>query len=161
MVGGMACAQSGGVDVKPVSPGGNTPPAVSSGPQLSPGEVKPGVDGSLSPEQKKELLASEDEIFKFASKDTGLPIQHAVKTVFVTRQAVHDDLRKKFDEDKGAKRMERSELVMKKFGMLDQDFKLKPFLLSLLTEQIEGFYDSKKKTMNLLDWGPRLKSRSR
>jgi hypothetical protein len=68
--------------------------------------------------------------------------------------AVAAELRKKFDEDEGAKRMERSELVLKKFGMLDRDFHLRPFLLSLLTEQIAGYYDTKTQTMNLLDWVP-------
>src|SRR5208337_427289 len=37
-------------------------------------------------------------------------------------------------------------------GLIDQDFDLKPFLLALLKEQIEGYYDSKTKTVNLLDW---------
>ena len=51
-----------------------------------------------------------------------------------------------------AKRMQRSEIVLKKFGLLDRDFDLKPFLLSLLKEQIEAYYDPKTKTVNLLDW---------
>jgi hypothetical protein len=72
--------------------------------------------------------------------------------VFLSREQVNKELREKFDEDKGNKRMQRSELVLKKFGLLDQDFHLRPFLLSLLTEQIAGFYDNKKKTMNLLNW---------
>ena len=42
--------------------------------------------------------------------------------------------------------------MLKKFGLLDRDFHLRPFLLSLLTEQIAGFYDNKTKTVNLLDW---------
>ena len=41
---------------------------------------------------------------------------------------------------------------MKKFGLLDHDFELKPFLLALLKEQIEAYYDSKTKTVNMLDW---------
>ncbi len=31
-------------------------------------------------------------------------------------------------------------------------FNLRPFLISLLTEQVAGFYDNKTKTVNLLDW---------
>ena len=42
--------------------------------------------------------------------------------------------------------------MLKKFGLLDRDFQLRPFLISLLTEQIAGFYDNKTKTVNLLDW---------
>ena len=42
--------------------------------------------------------------------------------------------------------------MLKKFGLLDRDFALKPFLLELLDEQIEAYYDSKTKTVNMLDW---------
>ena len=42
--------------------------------------------------------------------------------------------------------------MLKKFGLLDRDFALKPFLLALLKEQIEAYYDSKTKTVYMLDW---------
>ncbi len=61
-------------------------------------------------------------------------------------------LDEKFNEDESAKRLQRDEIVLKKFGLLDHDFELKPFLLALLKEQIEAYYDSKTKTVNLLDW---------
>ena len=123
-------------------------------PKLQEGQTTVIVDQPLSKAQEKQLLADANEIFEFVSKDTGLPIEHSVKKVFITRDKVNSELRKKFDEDKSNKRMERSELVLKKFGLLDNDFNLRPFLLSLLTEQIAGFYDNKTKTMNLLDWVP-------
>jgi hypothetical protein len=121
-------------------------------PVLESGQTTITIDKFLTPKQEKDLLASEDKILHFVSKDTELPILAAVKCKFVSRESVAKDLRKKFDEDKGAKRMERSELVLKKFGLLDESFQLKPFLLSLLTEQIAGFYDNKTKVMNLLNW---------
>jgi hypothetical protein len=102
--------------------------------------------------QAKELFRSVDEILSFVSTDTKLPIDHSVKRKLISRDEVNHYLKEKFDEDEGAKRMERSEIVLKKFGLLDQDFHLRPFLLSLLTEQIAGFYDNKTKTVNLLDW---------
>ncbi len=106
----------------------------------------------MTKEQAKELFRSVDEILSFASSDTKLPIEHTVKRKLISRDEVNRYLREKFDEDEGAKRMERSEIVLKKFGLLDRDFHLRPFLLSLLTEQIAGFYDNKTKTVNLLDW---------
>ena len=118
------------------------------------GQASGAEDTILTAEQEKKLLGSEDEILKFVSKDTGLPIVSPVKCRFISRDAVAKDLRKKFDEDKDTKRMERSELVLKKFGLLDRDFHLRPFLLSLLTEQIAGYYDNKTKEMTLLDWVP-------
>ena len=112
------------------------------------------VDKLLTQAQQDAVMADADNIFQFASKMTGLPIEHPVKRMFVSRDEVSKELREKFDEDKGNKRMERSELVLKRFGLLEPDFQLRPFLLSLLTEQIAGFYDNKTKTMTLLNWVP-------
>ena len=67
-------------------------------------------------------------------------------------------LEEKFNEDEGAKRLQRDEIVLKKFGLLDRDFELKPFLLALLKEQIEAYYDSKTKTVNMLDWVDRRRA---
>jgi hypothetical protein len=139
--GGQGASQQGGQQT--------TPPQLESGQTTIVEDAKPLTKG-----QEKELLGDADSIFEFVSKDTQLPIEHPIKKVFVTRDKVNAELRKKFDEDKSEKRMERSELVLKKFGLLDRDFQLRPFLLSLLTEQIAGFYDNKTKTMNLLDWVP-------
>ncbi len=121
-------------------------------PVLESGQTNIVVDSRLTKEQEKDLLGSEEQILQFVSRDTQLPIQAPVKCRFISRDAVSKELRKKFDEDKSNQRMERSELVLKKFGLLDRDFQLRPFLLSLLTEQIAGFYDNKTKQMNLLDW---------
>jgi hypothetical protein len=147
----------------PEKPGTSTPapgaPVPSTAPGVTPPELQSGqttivVDKPLTKDQEKQLLGDAEEIFQFVSKDTQLPIEHSIKKTFITRDKVNEELRKKFDEDKSEKRMERSELVLKKFGLLDRDFQLRPFLLSLLTEQIAGFYDNKTKTMNLLDWVP-------
>ncbi|ODU55849.1 MAG: hypothetical protein BGO25_06420 [Acidobacteriales bacterium 59-55] len=104
--------------------------------------------------QAKELFRSVDTILKFVSSDTQLPIEHPVKRKLVSREQVNHYLTKKFDEDENTKRLERSEIVLKKFGLLDRDFNLRPFLVSLLTEQIAGFYDNQSKTVNLLNWIP-------
>lgn len=106
----------------------------------------------ITPAQAKELFASVDTILQFASGDSKLQIKTKVKRRLTTRDAVEKYLEDKMKDDKDAKRMERSEIVLKKFGMLDEDFHLQPFLVSLLKEQIAGYYDSKTKTVNLLDW---------
>ncbi|MEO9071739.1 MAG: hypothetical protein ABI286_02165 [Edaphobacter sp.] len=115
-------------------------------------KAQSGAQAPMTKDQAKELFRSVDEILSFVSSDTKLPIEHKVKRKLISRDQVNRYLREKFDEDEGAKRLERSEIVLKKFGLLDRDFHLRPFLLSLLTEQIAGFYDSKTKTVNLLDW---------
>ena len=108
----------------------------------------------ISPQEADELFHEVDEILKFASKDSGLPVKREVKRRLTNRDEVVAYLEKNMREDKSAQRVQRSELVLKKFGLLPHDFKLSPFLVGLLREQIAGYYDAKTKTMNLLDWVP-------
>jgi hypothetical protein len=108
--------------------------------------------GKITPEQERKLFSLVDELIKFSSDETGLPIKSSVKRQITSRTAVESYLKQKFEEDESAKRMQRSEIVLKKFGLLDRDFALKPFLLALLKEQIEAYYDAKTKTVTMLDW---------
>lgn len=116
----------------------------------------PAADSSgathITPEQAKQLFDLVDVLMKFSSDETGLPIKATVKRTLTTRAAVESYLEEKFNDDQSAKRLQRDEIVLKKFGLLDHDFDLKPFMLILLKEQIEAYYDSKTKTVNMLDW---------
>ncbi len=136
------------------NPPAQTAPAP--GAQTTPTPGAPSGAGSsetlITPGQAKELFASVDSIMKFDSGDSGLPIESQVKRQLISRAAVEEYLEKKLNDDKDSKRLERDEIVLKKFGLLDRDFALKPFLLILLKEQIEAFYDTKTKTINLLNW---------
>ncbi len=106
----------------------------------------------ITPEQARQLFALVDQLLQFSSQQTGLPIKHTVKRRLTTRAAVQKYLDRQFNDDKGAKRLQQDEIVLKKFGLLDRDFNLKPFLVALLKEQVEAYYDTKTKTVNLLDW---------
>jgi hypothetical protein len=102
--------------------------------------------------QAKELFRSVDEILQFVSRDTGLPIKHKVKRKLITREKVESYVEKRMKDDKDTQRLERSQLVLKKFGMIPQNYDLHSEFLRLLSEQVAAFYDSKTKTVNLLDW---------
>ncbi|MDE3161801.1 MAG: hypothetical protein KGL64_00960, partial [Acidobacteriota bacterium] len=115
-------------------------------------KTEPGANTHITPEQAQKLFGMVDELLKFSSEESGLPVKQEVKRQLTTRAAVESYLKEKLDDDQDAKRMQRSEIVLKKFGLLDRDFDLKPFLLQLLGEQIEAYYDPKTKTVNLLDW---------
>lgn len=141
------------------TPAPQTPPPGQAPSPGKPNAPLPGKSGSaaggethITPDEAKELFGLVDELLKFSSGETGLPIKSEVKRRLTTRAAVESYLKEKFDEDEDAKRMQRSEIVLKKFGLLDRDFDLKPFLLALLKEQIEAYYDPKEKMVNLLDW---------
>ncbi|HMC31128.1 MAG TPA: hypothetical protein VKL99_09855 [Candidatus Angelobacter sp.] len=106
----------------------------------------------ITPVEAKELFRSMDEILRFASQDTGLPIKKKVKRTIVSRAQVEKYIGDKFKDDADRIRFERSELVQKKFGLLPREFDLHAFLIKLLAEQVAGYYDEKTRTMNLLDW---------
>lgn len=108
----------------------------------------------ITPDQAKQLFGSVDAILQFDSQTTGLPIRRSVKRRLVSRDEIEQYLNKQLRDDRTAKRLQRSELVLKKFGLLDRDFDLQPFLVRLLREQIAGYYDDKTGTVNLLDWIP-------
>lgn len=124
------------------------PPPPPGEPQQAPqGEVK------ITPRQAEELFHSVDEILQFDSKQTGLPIKHEVKRKLTSRDEVESYLTKHLN-DEDTQRLRRSELVLKKFGLLPRDFNLQTFLVALLKEEVAGYYDPKTKTVNLLDWVP-------
>ncbi len=107
---------------------------------------------TISPQEAKELFKSVDEILDFASQDTKLPIKEPVKRRLVERNEVQSYIQTNMKEDKDAQRLERSEIVLKKFGLLPRNFDLQTFLVALLKEQVAGYYDPKTKTVNLLNW---------
>src|SRR5579862_3345113 len=124
-----------------------TKPAPPTGEPPQQGDVK------ITPRQAEELFHSVDEILQFDSKQTGLPIRHEVKRKLTSRDEVESYLTKHLN-DEDTQRLRRSELVLKKFGLLPHDFNLEAFLVSLLKEEVAGYYDPKTKTVNLLDWVP-------
>lgn len=106
----------------------------------------------ITPAERDELFKSVDEILRWVSRNTGLPIRHEIKRRLSTRDEVQKYVEERMAEDEDQKRLERSELVLKKFGLLPRDFKLREFMIALLKEQVAGFYDSRTKTVHLLDW---------
>jgi hypothetical protein len=120
----------------------------------SPNSNSPDKEQKISPAEAKELFLSVDQILKFASRDSGIPIKHPIKSKLTSRDEVVSYLEKNMREDKSAQRVYRSELVLKKFGLLPRDFHLEAAVVAMLREQVAGYYDPKSKTMNLLDWVP-------
>ena len=129
------------------TPGQTPPPPTAHSPNQADAPTPP-----MTKAQRKQLLDSVDSMLAFVSTDTALPIRHKVKRKLISREEVTRYLNKRMEDDESTKRLQRSEIVLKKFGLLDRSFDLQPFLVSLLTEQIAGFYDNKTKTVNLLDW---------
>ncbi len=136
-----ALAQSAAQAAKPAPPAGRNSQSPSA--QL---------ETHITSEQAQELFRSVDEILQFASRDSGLPVRHSVKRALVSRDQAMKYIEGRMGSDQDAQRLNRSALVLKKFGLLPREFDLQTFLVSLLREQVAGYYDPKSKTVNLLDW---------
>src|SRR5437868_7473866 len=122
--------------------------AASAGTSAAPKETKPKV----SPREAQEFFRSLDSILQFVSDDTGLPIKHPVKKDLAGRDEVEKSTNERMENDEDTKRLRRAEVVLKKFGFVPRDFDLQSFLVSLLREQVAGFYNTKNHTVYMLDW---------
>lgn len=140
----LPAAQAPTTTQEPTKP---LPPPEKPQQQQSDSEVK------ITPRQAEQLFHSVDEIMQFDSKQTGLPVKHDVKRKLTSRDEVYAYLTQHLN-DEDVQRLRRSELVLKKFGLLPHDFNLETFLVALLKEEVAGYYDPKTKTVNLLDWVP-------
>jgi len=151
----LGWGQAGRQSVTAQGPTQSPPPEQKPAPSQSQSQA---ADSQVQPEhqltkaEEKELLDSVDAILKIQSADTGLPIKHDVKRQFTDRDNVEKFFVERFQKDEEAQRLKRSEIVLKKFGLVPRDFYLEGFMLELLREQVAGYYNSDNKTVYLLNW---------
>src|SRR5271165_434476 len=110
-------------------------------PQTPSAAAQPDATTKITPQEAEQLFRDVDTILDYASKDSSLPEKHNVKRRLASREEVVAYLHKNMDEDKDVQRLKRTELVLKKFGLLPREFNLQAFLIGLLEEQVAGYYD--------------------
>jgi hypothetical protein len=108
----------------------------------------------MSAEDAKKLFSSVDKIIQFASEDSGFPRRVAVKRQMVGKADVEKFMRAQQAKQEYAERFARSELTMKKFGLLPRNFDLNAFLVRSGGQEIAGYYDDETKTISMLNWVP-------
>jgi hypothetical protein len=91
-------------------------------------------------------------VLKETSELRGLAILRPVKSGTQSRDEIQRFLIKNMDEDTTAAEMHASEVSLKKLGLVPKDFEFRPFIISLLTEQVAGYYDPKQQEFFLADW---------
>jgi hypothetical protein len=121
-------------------------------PPLPPKPPTPKPEYHITPEEAKALFRNVQDTLQFVSKDTGLPIERPVAPALADRAQVAAYIQQQEQDDPDKARFERAEVVMKKFGLLPQDFNLDQFFTDVLREQVAGYYDPKTKKIFLLDW---------
>jgi hypothetical protein len=91
-------------------------------------------------------------VLKETSELRQLPILRPVKSGTQSREEIQRFLIKNMDEDTTAAELHASEVSLKKLGLVPADFQFRPFIISLLTEQVAGYYDPKQQEFFLADW---------
>jgi hypothetical protein len=108
----------------------------------------------MSDADAKKLFSSVDEILTFAAGDTGFPQKANVKRRLVSSADVEKYTREQEAKESFAQRFTRSELTLKKFGLLPRDFDLREFLVKANGKGIAAYYDFDTKTISMLNWIP-------
>jgi hypothetical protein len=109
------------------------------------------ADVRMTEGEGKELFKSVDKVFDFASEDTGFAKHGAVKKAVVGQVDIEKFTKNRLARAEYSQRFARSELTMKKFGLLPRDFDLKEFLVKANGQSIAGLYDEETKTIWLLN----------
>ena len=108
----------------------------------------------MTERDKQEIFSSVDKILAFASQDTGLTRPAKVGRELLGQADVEQRVQQRMEDDKSAQRLERTELALKKFGLLPRDFQMRGVAASIAGENIAAFYDPKTKTIYLMNWMP-------
>jgi phosphopantetheinyl transferase (holo-ACP synthase) len=108
----------------------------------------------MSDADAKELFKSVDKIVAFASEDSGFPKRTSVKRRLVGSAEVEQYTRDEQAKEGYAQRFARSEMTMKKFGLLPREFNLREFVVKANGKQIAAYYDDETKTISMLNWIP-------
>jgi hypothetical protein len=108
----------------------------------------------MSDADAKELFKSVDKIVAFASEDTGFPKRSVVKRRLVSSAEVEQYTRDQQAKQEYAQRLARSEMTMKKFGLLPREFNLREFVAKASGKEVAAYYDDETKTISMLNWIP-------
>lgn len=92
------------------------------------------------------------EVLRETSEMRKLPILRQVRSGAQSRDDIERMLVQNLDESAKPEQLRASEITLRKLGLAPADFKLRPFIIKLLTEQVAGYYDPKTREFHLADW---------
>jgi len=93
-------------------------------------------------------------IQRATSRLRGLRVRRKIKMGAMTRVQILRHVERKLMEDYSETEIEAEGAVLKALGLLPAPLDYKSTVLSLLKDQVAGFYDPKTATLNLADWIP-------
>ncbi len=98
------------------------------------------------------IVATTMELLRETSQLRELEILRPVKSGAQSRAEIERMLVKKLDEQTTQDEMHATEVSLRKFGLVPEEFSYRPFIIKLLSEQVAGYYDAKAREFYLADW---------
>jgi hypothetical protein len=102
------------------------------------------------------LLTAFDEVLQRVVSLRQLQPKGAIKRAVRNRQQIRTAVLALAQDALSPAEWEAERKAMVQWGLLTPDFRLKEFVLDLLTEQAAGYYDPKQQTFFIADWLPEL-----
>src|SRR5437867_4825804 len=102
------------------------------------------------------LLAAFDEVLQRVMSLRQLQPKATIKRAVRNRQQIHTAVLALTQDALSPAEWEAERKTMVQWGLIAPDFRLKEFVLDLLTEQAAGYYDPKQRTFFIADWLPQL-----
>ena len=106
--------------------------------------------------QPNPLLAAFDEVLQRVVSLRQLQPKMAIKRAVRDRQQIRAAMLALVQDELSPAEWEAERKAMVQWGLIAPDFRLKEFVLDLLTEQAAGYYDPKQQTFFIADWLPEL-----
>ena len=111
-------------------------------------------EAQMTAEDGKKLFEAVDRISAFAAEDSGFPQHTPVKRQLISPADIEKRMREKLAKEEHPERSARTELTMKKFGLLPRTFDLKEFLIKMERTDIAAFYDDETKSISMVNTIP-------
>ncbi|MDB4911359.1 MAG: hypothetical protein JWO39_2182 [Gemmatimonadetes bacterium] len=84
-------------------------------------------------------------------KVTGLKFKKQPVLERRTKEQVHAFLVKQFEDERSQADLNAQQILLRRLGLVSEDFDLRALMLDLYTEQIVGFYDPETKVLYVID----------
>ncbi len=111
-----------------------------------------GASAAASTTKNAAIVAATQAVLKETSALRELGILRPVKSGAQSRAEIERMIIRNLKEQTTPAEMHATEAVLKKLGLVPQDFQYQPFVINLLTEQVAGYYDPKTQQFFLADW---------
>ena len=111
-----------------------------------------GTESASTAARNAALVAATNEVLQETSQLRELAVLRPVQSSAQSRAEIEHMIVANLDRDTTAADMHASEVTLKRLGLVPANFALRPLIVSLLTEQVAGYYDPREQQFHLADW---------